>query len=242
MKIDKSSPIPIYYQLEQFVLDRIHAGEWTPNSPIPSERELCEQFQVSRMTVRQALLALVRDGVLRREVGKGTFVAEPRITQRLTQLTGFTEDMRARGRRPGAQLLAVAMEPATPAVAGMLRVPLGTEAVRVERLRTADGEPMAIEASHLCFAGCRALADEDLSGSLYALLSQKYGVVPTRARQRLVAAVADRRESEILGIRRSSPVLRIERVTYDQNDRPFEYTQSTYRGDRYVFDAELVGL
>ena len=242
MHIDKSSPIPIYYQLQQFVLDKIRAGEWAPNSPIPSERELCERFQVSRMTVRQALLGLVRDGVLRREVGRGTFVAEPRITQRLSKLTGFSEDMRARGRRPGARLLTVAVEPATPAVADMLKVPLGTETVLVERLRLADGEPMAIEASHLCFAGCGALTSEDLSGSLYALVSEKYGVVPTRARQRLSAGVSDRRESELLGIRRGSPVLRLERVTYDQSDQPFEYTQSTYRGDRYVFDAELVGL
>ncbi len=224
------------------MLEKVQSGEWPANAPIPSERELAGEFGITRMTVRHALADLVRDGVLRRELGKGTFVAEPRITERLSRLTGFSEDMRAHGRRPGARLLAAGIEPATPAVAERLKVPVGTVTVLVERLRLADEEPMAIEASHLCFAGCSALAHEDLSGSLYALLSQRYGLAPTRARQRLSAGAGDRQESGLLGIRRGAPVLRLERVTYDQNDRPFEYTQSTYRGDRYVFDAELVGL
>lgn len=242
MGIDKSSPIPLYYQLQRIVLEKIQSGEWPANAPIPSERELAEQFGITRMTIRHALTDLVRDGILRREMGKGTFVAEPRITQRLSKLTGFSDDMRARGRRPGARLLAAGVEPATPTVAERLRVPLGAVTVLIERLRLADGEAMAIESSHLSFAGCSELVREDLCGSLYALLLQSYGVTPTRARQRLSAGVGDRRESELLGIRRGAPVLRLERVTYDQNDRPFEYTQSTYRGDRYVFDAELVGL
>jgi len=242
MGIDKSSPIPLYYQLQRIVLEKIQSGEWPANALIPSERELAEQFGITRMTIRHALADLVRDGILRRQVGKGTLVAEPRITQRLSVLTGFSDDMRARGRQPGARLLASGVEPATPAVAEKLRVPLGTVTVRIERLRLADGEAMAIEASHLCFTGCSTLVAQDLCGSLYALLPKVYGVTPTRARQRLSAGVSDRRESELLGMRRGSPVLRLERVTYDQGDRPFEYTQSTYRGDRYVFDAELVGL
>ncbi len=242
MGIDKSSPIPLYYQLQRIVLEKIQSGEWPTNTLIPSERELAEQFGITRMTIRHALADLVRDGILRRQMGKGTLVAEPRITQRLSVLTGFSDDMRARGRRPSARLLASGVEPATPAVAEKLRVPLGTVTVRIERLRLADGEAMAIEACHLCFTGCSTLVTQDLSGSLYALLPKAYGVTPARARQRLSAGVSDRRESELLGMRRGSPVLRLERVTYDQANRPFEYTQSTYRGDRYVFDAELVGL
>jgi len=240
--IDKTSPIPIYYQLEQIVLDKIKSGVWPPNTAIPSERELSEQFGVSRMTVRQALLALTHDGILRREVGVGTFVAEPRITQRLTRLTGFTEDMRARGKRASARVLNLAVARATPVVAEMLSIDLGQEVLLVDRLRLADGEPLAIETSHLCFAGCQELQGADLEGSLYALLTQECGIVPTRARQRISAGVADKREIDLLGLKRGAPVLRLRRVTFDQNGRAFEYVESTYRADKYVFDAELVGV
>lgn len=240
--IDKTSPIPIYYQLEQIVLDKIKSGVWPPNTAIPSERELSEQFGVSRMTIRQALLALTRDGILRREVGVGTFVAEPRITQRLTRLTGFSEDMRARGKRASARVLSVAVARATPVVAEMLGLELGCEVLVVDRLRLADDEPLAIETSHLFFRGCQELQGADLEGSLYALLTQKYGIVPTRARQRISAGVADKREIDLLGLRRGAPVLRLRRVTFDQEGRRFEYVESTYRADKYVFDAELVGM
>lgn len=232
----------MYYQLEQIVLDRIKSGVWPPNTAIPSERELSEQFGVSRMTVRQALLDLTRNGMLRREIGVGTFVAEPRITQRLTRLTGFSEDMRARGKQPSTRVLSLAMSPATPVAAEMLGIELGSEVLVAERLRLADDEPMAVEISHLSFAGFRTLSAADLEGSLYALLSQRFNIVPTRARQRITAAVSDKRESELLGLKRGTPVLRLRRVTFDQSDRRFEYVESTYRSDKYVFDAELVGI
>ena len=100
----KPGPLPRYYQLTEIIRERVRSGEWPPGTPIPSERELCEQYGISRMTARQSLTELVTEGLLYREQGKGTYVGRPKIAQQLLRLTGFTEDMRAREQRPGARV------------------------------------------------------------------------------------------------------------------------------------------
>ncbi|MCA9858887.1 MAG: GntR family transcriptional regulator, partial [Thermomicrobiales bacterium] len=105
----KSGPVPRYYQLMEFIRERIRTGEWMPGTPIPSERELSERHGISRMTVRQSITELVNEGLLYREQGKGTYVGRPKIPQQLISLTGFTEDIQAREQRPGARLLEAGM-------------------------------------------------------------------------------------------------------------------------------------
>ncbi|MCS7220419.1 MAG: GntR family transcriptional regulator [Anaerolineae bacterium] len=239
MSISKNHPVPIYYQLEQEIRHRIEMGEWKPGDLLPSERELAERYQISRMTVRQALANLVNDGLLYRERGRGTFVARPKIHKRLSSLTSFTEDMRARGKLAGAEVLQLKLEPASPAVARDLAVPAGQPIVLVERLRLADREPVGIERSHLSFAGCEAIMREDLTGSLYRLLKEKYGIIPTHAEERIEAGLCPAREAQWLGIHRSAPVLLITRVTYSQEGLPFEYVESVYRADRYTLHVSL---
>src|SRR5690349_24938010 len=108
----RGGPLPRYYQLKEIIRERIMAGEWEPGALIPSERELCEQYGISRMTARQSITELVNEGYLYREQGKGTFVAQPKITQSLTTLTSFTEDMKARAQRPITRVLSREMYPA----------------------------------------------------------------------------------------------------------------------------------
>lgn len=237
--LDKRGPVPIYHQLKELIRQKIEDGEWASGALIPSERELCEQYDISRMTVRHALSELVHEGLLYREQGKGTFVAEPRITQELGQLTGFTQDMQTRSKTPGAKVLCVERQPAAPPTAQALQIQPGRPLIVVERLRLADREPMAIEASHLSFRGCEELLQQDLSQSLYQLLREEYQLIPTRAEQQIEADDCTSREAELLAVPPGSPVLRNRRTTYDQRDRPFEYTKSVYRGDRYIFHVEL---
>ncbi len=237
--IDKTADTPIYWQVKESIREKIEAGLWTPGTLIPSEREFCEQFHISRMTVRQALGELVSEGLVVREKGKGTFVAQPRLRQRLTRLTGFSEDMQARGKQPGAVVLRLEAAPAKPAVARALGILPQEEVVVVERLRLADGEPVAIETSHLRFEGMRDLLAQPLTASLYRLLADHFGVTPLRAEQEIEAARATAREEELLCLERGAPVLRNRRTTYDAQGCPFEYAESAYRGDRYTFFAEL---
>ncbi|MCW5851207.1 MAG: GntR family transcriptional regulator [Anaerolineae bacterium] len=237
--VDKTSLTPIYSQLKEMVREKIEAGVWPPGTLIPSERDFCEQFGISRMTVRQALGELVSEGMVVREKGKGTFVAQPRLRQRLTRLTGFSEDMLARGKQPGARVLRVERVAAKPPAARALGILPGEEVILIERLRLADGEPVALEASHLHFEGVERVLSLPLDGSLYRLLTETFDIHPKRAQQEIEATLATAREMDLLKLETDAPVLRNRRTTYDAEGRPFEYAESVYRGDRYTFYAEL---
>ncbi len=238
--LDKSSPLPLYFQLKELLREKIAAGEWTPGDMVPSERELSEQYHISRMTARQALRELAIEGLLRREPGRGTFVAEPKIEHGLTRLTGFTEDMKARGLKPGAKVVRLALIKSSLRAAQALQISPDKNIVLVERLRLAGGRPIALETSYLYFNGVEDLLNEDLENqSLYQLLSEKYHITPARALQKIGADLCSRREQDLLQIPEGAPVLRNKRITYEQWGRPFEYTESAYRGDRYVFQVEL---
>ncbi len=238
--LDRNHPLPMYYQLKEIIREKVMSGEWKPGELIPSERELSRQYGISRMTVRQAFNELTQEGVLRRKQGVGSFVAELKIEQQLTGLTGFTEDMRKRGLQPRARVLTLETILPSTEVAAALQISPEQPIVLLERLRMVGEEPMAIEASHLHFPQVSGLLEEDFERrSLYELLTQKYNIVPTRAKQSIEAALPDRREQKLLGLPSGSPVLKNRRTTFDQHGRPFEYTKSAYRGDSYVFYAEL---
>jgi GntR family transcriptional regulator len=238
----QSPPLPKYYQLREALRAKIETGEWQPGDLIPSERELCEQYNISRMTVRQALSDLVNEGLLVREQGRGSFVAHPKVQQKLLRLTGFSDEATARGQQPGSRVLRLEMEMPRPAVQKVLRVPDNRPVIVLERLRLVDEEPIALELAWLHFPGYEQLLTEYMdSQSLYSLLLTRYDIVPTRAEQHLEAALGRLREQELLGFQRGTPVLLARRITYDQFDRPFEYVESVYRADRYTFYTELIG-
>lgn len=236
-----SGPRPRYHQLKEIIRERIRNGEWTPGSLIPSERELCERYGISRMTARQSITELVSEGLLYREQGKGTYVGRPKIPQQLLRLTGFTEDMEARAQRPGAKVLSAEMWPADEAAAERLRVKVGQPVYRLRRLRLADSEPLALESSCISFIGCERLLDNDLErDSLYQLLDVAYDVPPLEAEQELEADLALEEESRLLDVPVGSPVLRTRRVTMTRRNQPVEYATSVYRGDKYRFHTRMV--
>ncbi|HEY53784.1 MAG TPA: GntR family transcriptional regulator [Caldilineae bacterium] len=238
--IDKNYPLPMYFQLKELMREKIASGEWKPGDMVPSERELSEQYKISRMTARQALGEMATEGLLRREQGRGTFVAEPKIEHGLTRLTGFTEDMKARGLQPGALVIRLGL--ISPPLLAMraLQITPEEKIVLLERLRLAGEEPIALETSHLHFSAVEQLLKEDFEdNSLYQILSERYQITPARAEQKIGADLCSHREQDLLKIREGAPVLRNKRITFDQWGRPFEYTESAYRADRYVFQAEL---
>jgi GntR family transcriptional regulator len=239
----KSGPVPRYYQLKEFIRERIRSGEWEPGMLIPSERELCERYGISRMTARQAITELVTDGLLYREQGKGTFVARgrPKIPQRLMSLTGFTQDIRAREQRPGARVLEAGMRAADQATADALRIKTGQPVYRMRRLRLADTEPLAIETTCVNFIGCERLLECDLEhDSLYRILTETFDMPPIAADQEIEADLAGEDEARLLGLEPGDPVLRTRRITTTRRGQPIEYALSLYRGDKYRFFTRLV--
>jgi GntR family transcriptional regulator, N-acetylglucosamine utilization regulator len=239
--LDRNSPIPLYDQLKAAIDERIESGEWSPETQVPSERGLCEQFQISRITVRQALNQLVSDGRLIRIHGRGTYVAPSPLKKCLLPLVGFSEDMLARGQKPGAHVLQFESATAPPHVARALELGAWEEIIILKRLRLANGRPMAVETVHIPKRVCPGLLQEDLEDrSFYQLLKKKYGISPVRAAQQWQAVACPTPDAKLLGIRRGSPVLRIQRTTFEREGHPFEHLESFFRGDRYIFYAELL--
>jgi GntR family transcriptional regulator len=240
--LSKHTAVPLYLQLKDLLNGQIANGTLAAHSRVPSERELSEHYAISRMTARQALAELIQEGRLYTSRGKGTFVAEPKIQQNLHTLTSFSEDMRARGHVPSVRLLRRELLDAPPPVARHLQIGDGTPVVCLERLRLADNEPMALETAYLCFAHVDQLLMVNVEQSLYALLRERFALVPASAQQEWEARLARPREHTLLKLPPNVPVLAIQRTTFDSDERPFEYVQSVYRGDRYRFVARLTRL
>lgn len=236
----RKSPLPRYYQLKEIMREKIRTGEWKPGDLIPSERELGEQYGISRMTARQAITELVNEGLFYREQGKGTFVSRHKITQQLIRLTGFTEDIKARGQRPGTRVVSAQMCAADDTTAERLRIKPGLQIFCLQRLRLADNEPLAIESAQISFMGCEKLLEENLEeNSLYRLLETKYGLPLLEAEQELEAGLVGTEEAQLLNLPPGSPVLFIRRITYTERNQPIEYARSVYCGNKYTFYTHM---
>ncbi len=229
-------PVPKHVQLRQALLTAID-DELSPGAMIPSERDLMAQHGVSRATVRAAIAGLVSDGRLAKVPGKGTVVTRPRVESQL-HLASFTQDMRRRGHRPTTRLLSCDSEPADETVAKNLDLAPASSVWKIERLRLADGEPMAFETSWYPEALFPHLDAEDLESSLYAVLESGYGVVITGAEQTVWTERAGRAHARLLDTPAGAPLFVFDRVA-SSSERPVERTVSRYRGDRYQLSMSL---
>jgi GntR family transcriptional regulator len=239
--IDKNSVIPLYHQVKEYVRSQIACGVYRVNEMIPSERELSELFEINRLTVRQAINELVNEGQLFRQRGVGTFVSAPKIEQPLTRLTNFTNDMLSRGIVPGAQVVSMNVIPAGPHVASRLQIDPEEEVLELIRVRTADGEPMALEHCFLVYGIAKAICGMNMeNASLYETLENVCGIRFAKAVQTIEIAAIRPEDAALLDIDARDPVMKIERTTYAHNlDTPLEYVRSCYRADRYKFIIEM---
>lgn len=210
----------------------------SPGTAIPSERDLATRFGVSRMTLRNAIDDLVRDGYLVRRQGAGTYVARPKVAKQI-HLTSFTEDMRSRGLVASTRVLSVVRKRAGAKIGARLNLSPSEVVVTVGRLRLADGEPMAIEWLSVPDRMLPGLVRADFESSFYRVLEERFGIVVDGGSQTLEPTVTDEEESELLGVPLQSPALFVERVTWTADGTPVEYTRTMYRGDRYRFSVEL---
>lgn len=238
--IDKDGPLPYHFQLRELLRGDIDAGRWKVGEQLPSERELCEGFNLSRTTVREAIDALVNEGLLRREKGRGTFVAEPKILEGLLQSpTGFTDSMQEQGYRVETKVLRMEVVPARPSVARELHLPVDEQVVRIDRLRYILGEPILLVTSYVPYRLCPQLMSEELtSQSLYRLLQEKYGLRIARAKRFMEAVGANEVEAKFLGVKSGMPLMLIESTSYMEDGTPVEMFKAVHRGDRTRFLVE----
>ena len=211
----------------------------SPGTMLPSERALADRYGVARMTVRQELERLESKGLIYRVQGKGTFVAEPKFTQ-TQELTSFSEDMRARGMVPGSVVLSTEISEAHEIVARELGIKVGDPMVRIDRIRTADGEPMAYERAHLPAARFPGLEKASLAdSSLYEILQANWGVRLAQAQQRVSVVTLSDDEAERLHVTAGRSAFLFERTTHAADGTVVEYVRSLYRGDRYQVATKL---
>jgi GntR family transcriptional regulator len=242
--IDLTSHIPYYLQLIEALKEKINQGEWKPGDQIPSEPELCETYGVSRTVVRQALREIELEGLIVRRKGKGTFVAEPKISESLAQkLTGFYQDMVERGHKPVTQVLWHKVQPASAKVARYLGIEPGTPVIAIKRLRFVEEEPIVIVTSYLPNHLCPSLAEVDLTNrSLYEYLEKECGLMIARGRRAIEAVAANESEAKLLQVEEGAPLILLDSVSYLDDSTPIEYYHAVHRGDRSRFEVELVRI
>lgn len=224
--------IPKYYIVKRALSDMI--AELPTGTAIPTERDLAIQFDTSRTTIRQAITDLVVDGRLERTQGRGTFVSRPKV-MRVRPLTSFSQERDSEGWRPGSVLRDISDVVAQGDLATNLQVPEGTVVHRVERIRTASGEPIAYEVAHVPGPLPRLAEELAARGSLYATLRDAYGIDLVTVEDTVETTLADPVQADLLGIDTGLPMLLTHRTAWDAEGRVAEWTRSVFRGDRFRF-------
>lgn len=240
--IDKSSALPYYVQLKELIRDKIEHGEWKPGDQLPSEPDLCNMFDISRTVIRQALKELTYEGLIYREKGKGTFIAEPKIVERLvSDLTGFFQDMTELGYKPHSRVLKQELITASPKITKLLDLPPVSEVVELTRLRFVDDEPIALVTTYIPYKLCPKVISADFSNqSLYSFLEKEGGLIIARGRRIIEAVPANSYEAELLNVMTGVPLILLDSVSYLADGTPVEYYHALHRGDRARFSVELL--
>jgi len=236
--ISRSSSVPLHAQVRDALLKAITSGRLPEDSLLPSEPALCKMFGVSRASLRQALLELARQGLLRREQGRGTFVARSTPQMMLPLTRGLTEAMTPLGVRVSSLVRQVEIVEADEVVAQNLACPEGTPVFRIARLRLLNDEPLRSDEVFILQRLCPGLEAMDLSQSLRDILRRKYHLRVSGGTYRIKPILANEEEARELGVQVGDPLLLARGVDRDQHDYPFLDTRSVYRCDRFEFVAE----
>lgn len=240
-KISKNSPVPMYYQIKELIIEMIENEELKTGDPIAPERVLCEQYGVSRMTVNKAIGSLVTEGYLYREQGRGTYVAKPKKNYRVTGLSGLTEEMKERrGLKVDTEIISFEEKPPSKTIKSILELNEKEKVYKIIRLRKVENEPYALEVTYLPVSLCPGFNRSRLENkSLYSVLRSEYGLSLEYANQSVEPILIDEYQGKLLELEKNSLALLFIRKTYNTADKPYEVTSSIYRCDKYKFELTL---
>jgi GntR family transcriptional regulator len=231
----------LYSRVETVLASEIGGGDLEVGDQLPTEDSLIARFGVSRITVRRAIQNLVSRGLVVIRRGKGTFVAAPKITQDLSELSGFVEDMHALGRKPTARVIGKGIVTADATVASQLALTKGERVARIHRVRLADGIPLSFDETYLPLEIGKKIITNNLKVEpIFSLLERKYGVPLIEAEYKLDAVAAETDVAAALRVKPGSPIFRIERTSYSTGKLPVDYERLHYRGDLVQFVTRLV--
>jgi len=239
-RIERDSPLSLYYQLKQIIIDMIDKRELTENNRLPTEQELCKYYDISRATVRQALRELENEEYIYKIQGKGTFVSPRKIQQNLLKFYSFTEEMKKIGKEPTSQVLDFGVITPDKRISQVLNIRHDKKAYEFKRLRLADNEPMMLENTYMpyeLFPGVTKAKLETLP--LYDILINKYNVVFSKAEESFRPTLLTEKEAEKLDYIAGGSAMLLERVTYNSEGKIIEYTKSVARGDKFKYHVVL---
>lgn len=237
-KLDKESVVPLYYQLKEILQTMVDDDDLAPGDSIPSERDICERFGISRMTASKAVSALVHEGILYRERGRGTFVASPKPTCTSSCLTGFSDNIRAAGLEAWTRILAFGEEEASRTIREALDLsPQEATVFNILRLRYVEGEPFSLENAWVPRCRFPGLSRDLLEGrSLYDLMRTDFSLKLSHARQTIEPVLCSDFEAGQLDLDPGTPVLLFRRVAYAEPQVAVEYSKCIYRGKRFKYE------
>jgi GntR family transcriptional regulator len=242
MIIDRTAPISLHNQLAAFIKNQIAAGIYVPGSSLPSEREMCEQYGISRTTVREALHRLEREGLIKKAAGRGVFVTEPQRNLAIrVSLNGFSSDIKREGGFPSSSLMSagIIQSPSVELIKAMNLAP-EDEVVRIVRLRFNNNIPLALHVVNLNHRYCPHILDHNLAkDSLFRILEDVYGLKLVRAVEHIYAGLANQEELRMLNLTYPSAVLHSERTTYNEKNEVIEFSDATYCGENYRMVVNL---
>lgn len=235
--LDPTDSVPLYQQLRDRLRLKLTEG-WPPDRPIPSERQIMQMTGLSRMTVRQAITELVHEGMLRRDQGRGTFVADSRITRLLTGHSSFRDVVQRQGRMAATKVVRQRVVSANAAQATLLQVEPEEALLDLVRVRLIDAEPVMVDYTHVPLRLCPGLPEADLSGSLYEYLANTCAVPAQNSIDTIDAVAAIGEVAELLNVPEGTPLLLMRRLARSTNDLPLEITDEYVRPDRCVYRVE----
>lgn len=233
------SSVPMHAQIREIIRRHVLDGSYAPHSQMPSESQMMASFGVSRITIRQALGDLQKEGLIFKVPGKGSFVAKPKAFQNLSRLQGFGEAMSPAGYETFSQVLATREMPADELVARRLQLKAGALVVQIQRLRYLNREPISVDVSWFPLAIGRRLVNEDLPArDIFVILENDHGLHLTHADVQIEAISADEGLARHLALPEGAPLLRIERLTF-ADERPVDYEHLYYRGDAFQYRLRI---
>lgn len=240
-RLDKNVPIPLYFQLEQLIMDEIKSGSYPVGSVIPTEKELSQMFEISRTTVRQAISDLVREEQLYRIKSKGTFVSRPKISQEFIQsIQSFNDDVRHAGRNPSTEVLELRVVHLSEEVAVHMDLPTDSKAIYLYRKRSADNNPIVRVETYLPYDSCAFILSHDFNTeSLYQVLSAEEETRITHVTRICEARAATAEDVNVLDMKRGRPIHYFHTMGYNRRGKLIEFSVARYRGDQSKFQVEL---
>jgi GntR family transcriptional regulator len=236
----KDKAIPLYYQIETILRRKILSGELQPLTPIPTEDALAQEFDVSRITIRQALGLLEKDGLVIRQRGKGTFVSEGVKAYESAKLTGSMEDLILMGVQTSTKILDFSWSEAPQSVKERLGLGADSQVLRIEKIRIVDEKPFSYVVNYLPKKIGEKIHAQDVTAKpTLMVLEENLDIRPDQAEQTIEATIADAHVAPLLDIRVGDPLLKVERTVFDVKNRPVECVFVLYRADKYFFNVKL---